>query len=459
MFFLPAFKILPTDETCANYFRDSVIMFMSGIMVALLIEFSHLHVRLAYLTVMVVGSSPRRIHIGLMVITGFLSMWVSNAAATAMMCPILKGCLEELQDQGVEIYEKDDEVEAGKTPAKKDGEKKRPSKLAMCIYVGIAYASSIGGCATLIGTPTNLALKGQYDEKFKKMHPTEKIDFMTFMGYAALPSWIVLFLTYLVMELVYMGLWNKKNRFNQQIRRMSENKLSSKGKIKDKYRELGPITIHEISAIILFIVLICLFFTKSPNFFTGWGDLFPVSVSNAVPTATIVVISFLLPATYSFFRYCCGSSSTPLPENPMSSLSSWKYLQDNMPWGLIFLVGGGFALAKGSEKSGLAKTLSEKLKGLSTLPKPVVLLLCMLVTVGATTFTSNVAMANILLPVLAEMSLAIKAHPLYLMLPVGLGCSISFFLPVSTPPNALVCTFANIKTNDMVSICFKPQYF
>lgn len=454
VFFLPAFNILSSDETCLNYFKSTVIMFMSGIMIALLIEYSRLHVRLAYLTVMAVGSSPRRIHLGLMVFTGFLSMWVSNSAATAMVCPILKGILEELQEEGIDIYENDDEVEAGKQSAKKD---KRPSKLSFCLYTSMAYASSIGGCSTIIGTPTNLALKSTYEGIFLKRKPTEHIEFVNFMGYSIIPSWIILLLTFLSMELIYMGLWNKKNKFNQQIRALNENKSTSKSKIKDKYHELGPVTVHEISVMVLFIVLILLFFLKSPAMFKGWGDLFHVDMTQAVPCAVIVAISFLLPTSYAFFRYCCGSK--PLPEKPTTSLSNWKNLQENMPWGLIFLVGGGFALAEGSEKSGLAKTLSDNLKGLRYLPKPVILFIFLIVAIIATAFTANVAMANILLPVLAEISLAIKSHPLYLMMPVGLACSMAFHLPVSTPPNAIVCSFANIKTKDFVSIFFEPKYF
>lgn len=446
LIYLPAVQILPTIEVSKNYFKDTIIMFMAGIMMALLIEQSGLHMRIALMTLRIVGSSPRRIHLGMMIVCGFLSMWVSNSAATAMMCPILKGIFEELRSQGLEIYEKSDEVEQGK---KKD-EDKRPSKLVMGIYVSIAFSSSIGGSATIIGSPTNLVLKGQYDEKFQQYNPTEKIDFMTYMFYAFIPSWLILFLTYFFMELVYMGLWNKKSEVNKQITLVNENKSISKIKIKEKYNDLGPTTVHEASVIVLFIILIILFFLKSPNGFTGWGDLFHVKVKNAVPASLIVALSFLLPTSYAFLRYCCGSK--PLPEKPASSLSSWKYLQDNMPWGLIFLVGGGFALAAGSTKSGLDKTLSDRLNGLKSLEHPLILFICLVVALVATSFTANVAVANVILPILAEISIAVKAHPLYLMFPVGIACSMAFHLPVSTPPNAIVCSFANIKTKDLVSI-------
>lgn len=450
LFFLPAFGVLSSIKTCEQYFQDTIIMFMSGIMVALLIEYSNLHKRIALLTVKIMGGSPRRIHFGLMLVTGFLSMWISNSAATAMMCPILKGVLESLEKQGVSVYEEDEPEDP------KDVNEKRPSKLSIAMYLSICYSSSIGGCGTLIGTPTNLAFYGLYEARFGKLNPTETLDFVTFMGYGIPPVILILLLTYFCIEIFYMGLLSKKNKVNQEIKEVCKDKAAAKAVVNASYKALGPMNCHETSALVLFIVLVILFLSKSPKVFPGWGDLINPNIKNSVPTAFIVALSFLLPRTCNYFRFCCGTKAVPRKE--IDSLQTWKNLQTHMPWGLIFLVGGGFALAAGSKQSELDKALSSALKGLGILPHPVILFLCIVFAMIATAFTANVAMCNVIIPVLCEMSLAIRCHPLYLVIPVGIACSMAFHLPVSTPPNAIVASFANISTKSMVS-CLYTIYF
>uniref|UniRef100_T1GPR5 Citrate transporter-like domain-containing protein n=1 Tax=Megaselia scalaris TaxID=36166 RepID=T1GPR5_MEGSC len=135
--FLPALGILSSQITCENYFKDTIIMFMCGIMIALLIEFTHLNMRIAFVAVKLVGPSPRRINFAMMVLTGFISTWISNTAATAMMCPIIKGILSSLGSHGIDIYEAKD-VEAN-VPIKK----RRPSKLAIAMYVSTCYAATM----------------------------------------------------------------------------------------------------------------------------------------------------------------------------------------------------------------------------------------------------------------------------------------------------------------------------
>lgn len=129
---------------------------------------------------------------------------------------------------------------------------------------------------------------------------------------------------------------------------------------------------------------------------------------------------------------------------------TWKYIHAKMPWGLIFLMGGGFALAKGGQTSGMSEMIGQSLTGLKTLPFPLVVILICLTAQILTEFTSNVAIANILLPVLAQLSVEMEVHPLSLMFPAALSCSMAFHLPVGTPPNAIVAGLANISTKDMV---------
>lgn len=139
-----------------------------------------------------------------------------------------------------------------------------------------------------------------------------------------------------------------------------------------------------------------------------------------------------------------------LPKKPSTGLITWKFVNANMPWSLMFLLGGGFALADGGKKSGMSAMIGNSLTGLETLPPFVILFVVLLTCQILTEFTSNVAIANILLPVLGEMARAIKIHPLYLMLPAGVTCSFSFLLPVGTPPSAIAAGLVNIPTKDFV---------
>lgn len=159
---------------------------------------------------------------------------------------------------------------------------------------------------------------------------------------------------------------------------------------------------------------------------------------------------FVIKLTFLFIYFFLSTGN--LPTQPTAGLITWKYINTKVPWSLIFLLGGGFALAEGGSRSGMSAMLGNSLAGLKNLP-PILLLLIVCITAQTLTeFTSNVAVANIMLPVLAEMSRAIEMHPLYLMFPAALSCCMAFHMPVGTPPNAIVAGVANIRIKDMVTI-------
>ncbi|XP_030373930.1 protein I'm not dead yet 2-like isoform X2 [Scaptodrosophila lebanonensis] len=440
--FLPFFGILDSDTTCGLYFSDTLVMFLGGLFLALAIEYSNLHQRIALGTILIVGCSPRRLHLGLILVSAFISMWISNSAATAMMCPIVKAVLNEMETQEIfEVYmtQEEEPVEEGENP--------HPSKMAMAFYFGIAYASTIGGCGTLVGTGTNLTFKGLYDTRFPMS--TEHVDFPIFMAYA-IPLVVVAntILLYISLQVTHMGLFRPNSKIGQEVKRGTVNKAILHAVVKERYKELGAMTCHEIQLTILFSMMIFLLFTRQPGFIKGWGDfLNATSVGSSSPLMLPLILCFALPTQYTFFRYCFGSA--PFPGRAMDALLSWVFVDKHTPFGLAFLLGGGFALAEGSTVSGMAKMLADVMGFAENMPGLVIQGVATFLSIFCTAFGSNVAVCNVLIPILSEVSLKIKMHPLKLTLPSALAMSMAYHLPVSTPPNAIISGYAGIKTKYM----------
>ncbi|XP_041633521.1 protein I'm not dead yet 2 isoform X2 [Drosophila kikkawai] len=396
--FLPLFGILPSETVCRFYFSDTVVMFLGGLLIALAIEYSRLNQRIALVAILIVGCSPRRLHFGLVMVTCFISLWISNSATTAMMCPIVKAVLLEMETQNVfAIYKTQEEepMEEGSVP--------HPSTIAMSFYLGIAYASSIGGCGTLIGTGTNLTFKGLYDSRFP--NSVETLDFPIFMAYC-MPFVVIalILLTYFSLQITHMGLFRPKSKVGAEIKKGAEGKEVVKNVIKESKAALGPMTCHEIQVAVVFILMVILLFTRKPGFVKGWADFLNAQkIMSGPPVFFAVILLFALPTQYTFFKYCCGKA--PFPGQTLDACLSWVYCLKNTPFGLCFLLGGGFALAEGSQ------------------------------------------------------ALAIKVHPLSLTFPASLACSLAFHLPVSTPPNAIIAGFSGLKTKYMAIAGILPTFW
>lgn len=222
---------------------------------------------------------------------------------------------------------------------------------------------------------------------------------------------------------------------------------------------MGPVTAHEKCVGFLFLLSVVLFFTRAPGFMTGWADFFPgVAIRDATPAIFIVISFFVFPATWGCLNYCKRNPGT-LPTTPSTGLITWKFINQKTPWSLIFLLGGGFALAEGGKVSGMSSLIGQSLSPLKELPSLILILVICITAQTLTEFTSNVAIANILLPVLAEMAIAIEVHPLYLMYPAALSCCFAFHMPVGTPPNAIVAGVVNIRTKDMAIAGIGPSIF
>jgi len=329
---------------------------------------------------------------------------------------------------------------------------KKKRKVRVMIYLSVAYAANTGGTGTLTGTGPNLVLKGMLSTLFAGQAPVHFASWMMF----AVPTMLVnIFVCWVWLQIFFIGLPGKTSM-----------KIGDKTKIKKilrkKYEELGPITFHQVAILINFILLVTLWFCRDPQFIPGWGEWFTQKkmddcghemqvqiVDDASAALFIVFLLFIIPSKLSFWPFKTLAESKNSPP-----LVDWRTVHDRFPWGVMLLFGGGFALADASKISGLSNWVGEQLTILDVLPNYAVVLIVCLMTGFITEVTSNVATANILLPVLAELAVATNTNPLYLMIPATVTCSYAFMLPVATPPNAIVYSASGMKTSEMVAAGF-----
>ncbi|XP_055935460.1 Na(+)/citrate cotransporter-like [Argiope bruennichi] len=411
---MPTLGILTGEEVCSNYMKEVLMMFLGGLAVAVAVEHCNLHERLALKVLLLLGTDTKWLMLGFMLTTMFLSMWISNTATTAMMVPIVEAVMMELKSS----------VQRTTTDS---GSLVALNALHKTLLLSIAYSANCGGTGTVTGTSPNMILKGFLEEHYPE---STELTFASWMAYNVPGMLICVCIGWLVLQVIYVPCWHKQDE---------ENKKNIRRVISVRYSELGAITFHEMAVLCCFIVLVFLWVFREPKFMSGWADLFSSDTrkGDAVPVIAILFLLFLIPAE-------------PWRIRDSPALLKWSAVQSKLPWGLVLLLGGGFALAQGTQKSGLSKWLGAQMTQLSFLSPSVMQFLLCAFTAGLTEIISNSTVATILLPVVNQMALTFHIHPLYLMLPVTVASSYAFMLPVATGPNAIVFDSGHMKTVDMV---------
>lgn len=504
----PILGIMESKDVCVQYLKDTNFLFVGGLMVAVAVEHWDLHKRIALRVLLLVGVRPALLMLGFMLVTAFLSMWISNTATTAMMVPIVQAVLDQLhsraksqnqtrtrsgseihQDQpgtrpGSEIHQDQprsrpgseihqDQMEKTKCIAQTstdqtqtvlvlvDGpcsleleeltDEEERTKMSKGLLLCVCYAASIGGIATLTGTGPNLVLVGQMSQLFPENG--EVINFASWFAFAFPTMILTLTLAWLWLQFLYVGFNVRRTWGCGSVR--SEKEQAAYGVIQNQYRSLGPVSYAQASVLLLFSLMVVLWFTREPSFMNGWASQLFNSNKEYVTDATVAlfvaVLLFVLPSeppTYLCF-WRTAHSDSQVRSGPAPPLLTWQVTQKKMPWNIVLLLGGGFALAKGSEESGLSRWLGEQMMPLQSIPPwAVAMVICLLIA----TFTecaSNVATATLFLPILASMSQSMSINPLYTMIPCTLSASFAFMLPVATPPNAIVFSYGYLKVSDM----------
>ncbi|XP_030641527.1 Na(+)/dicarboxylate cotransporter 3 isoform X4 [Chanos chanos] len=461
----PTMGILPSKKVCPQYFLETNFLFLSGLVMASAIEEWGLHRRIALKVLKIVGVKPAWLILGMMITTSFLSMWLSNTATTAMMLPIANAILESLfgdlqtlkenckvkEDPEVLTVE-DSRLDGVERPDQRSPEEiRKEAEYQMKVWKGflicIPYAASIGGTATLTGTAPNLILVGQLKSYFPEC---DLINFGSWFIFAFPLMVIFLFVGWIWIALLYGGL-NTRLCINKHDEREAA-EAKAKAVIDENYKKLGPINFAEGSISFLFILFAVLLFTRDPKFVTGWAILFNKGyVSDAVTGVIIISILFFFPSECPSLRWWTNRQASNTPYVP---LLSWKKAQQCVPWNIILLLGGGFAMAKGCEESGLASWIGGHLQPLAQVPPAVAVILIVAFLACFTEFASNTATIIIFLPVIAELAIRVKVNPLYFMIPATTGCSFAFMLPVSTPPNSIAFASGHLMVKDMVKTGF-----
>jgi sodium-dependent dicarboxylate transporter 2/3/5 len=408
----PLLGVLPARAAAVTYMNDLIFLFLGAFLLALGLERWGVHRRLALRILSVVGTEPRRIVFGFMLAATVLSMWLNNTATTLMMLPI-----------GLAVVE----TVAGPRQAG------REDAFAVALLLGLAYAASVGGMLTPVGTAPNQIYLARMASDFPELPP---IGFATWIV-----GWAPLGLVFLT-----LGWW----LLTRGVRRSGES--SEAGRVvAEQRRALGPLRPAELRMALVFGLTALLWVTREDLVFEGFtvpgwepwvlwlwpaGATFvPDSVSNSTVALFMAVLCFLLPA---------GA-----PEPRGTRLLDWPTVA-RLPWEVLLLLGGGFCLAEGFRASGLDRAIGELLGPAFQSTHP---LLLVLLVAGATTalseVASNTATAQVLLPVLGSAALAAGLDPRDALLPATLAASCGFMLPVATPPNAVVFASGHISVGRM----------
>ena len=381
---------LALKATTASYGHKYIFLFFGGFVLALAIEKWNLHNRIALTIIRIVGTNVVHIILGFMVATAFLSMWISNTATAVMILPIGIAIVLQLKDSP-ETNEDENQI------------------FGKALMLAIAYSASIGGMATLIGTPPNLVLAGIVQESYGV-----EITFSKWLIFGFPISLLFLFLSWIYLTKVAFKF--KQKEFP-----------GGKEEINNQLKKLGKVSFEEKMIFMVFILTAFSWISRSfllEKFIPGIDDTV-IAMSSAF-------LLFLLPS-----------------KEKGNNLMNWKDVV-KLPWDILILFGGGMALALGFESSGLALWIGNQLIELETFPL-ILLLLILIASVNfLTEITSNLATTAMLLPVLVSLANAIGVNPYVLLVGATVAASCAFMLPVATPPNAVVFGSGYLKIEDMI---------
>jgi sodium-dependent dicarboxylate transporter 2/3/5 len=392
----PALGVMSMRDAAAPYANPIIFLFLGGFIIALALEKHRLHERIALNLIRVTGTSGNGIILGFMISTGFISMWISNTATAMMMLPIALSVINLLKSN--------EDIKPHELP-------QRERNFAIGLLLMVGYSATLGGLATIIGTPPNVVFAGLLDEFYH-----QKLDFGKWMIIGVPVAVLLLLSTYLIITRILFPNNLKNVKGTDEL-------------IESKLLELGPISKEEKRVLIIFALT---------SFFWIFQQLFNTYIfkrellndTNIAMTGGLLM--FVVPSNFKKHVF----------------LLDWKDTW-NLQWGILFLFGGGLCLADGLENTGIIQLVGKWLAGQSTYNAWLILGL-IVASVVLSEFMSNVALVQIFVPVIFGIADGMNVNPILLAMPVTLSASIGFMFPIATPPNAIVFSSGYIRMKDMV---------
>ena len=406
---LPILGVAPIGQVTAPYAHKFIFLFMGGFMLALAMERWSLHQRIALLTLLLFGTSRRRIVAGFMAVTAALSMWVSNTATTVMMLPIALSVL---------ALTASDDDDNSNTNAETKTDEAPKSRLDLCLLLGVAYAASIGGIATIIGTPPNVFLAGYLRE-------TQGIDisFLQWMSIGLPLSIVFVIIAWAMLTFILHPVGPEQIKGGREL-------------IRSELGALGRPSRGEWVVFVVFISTALAWMLRQPLADWAWFAQH-VPAINRLDDAGIAIIAALV-----LFI---------IPIHPSRSVFAldWRTAR-RLPWGILLLFGGGLSLASAVQSSGLDAWIGGHTTALAGAPHWLVILTITALVIFLTELTSNTATAATFLPILGGAAIGMGIEPLQLVIPAALAASCALMMPVATPPNAIIFGSERIRIQDMM---------
>lgn len=393
----PLLQLSTIEETSKAYSNPVIFLFMGGFMLGLAIQKWNLHKRIAMHIVKRTGTSGDRIILGFIIATGFLSMWLSNTATTMMMFPIAMSVILVMKER----------EESGPGFA----------NFSLVLMLVIAYASNIGGMATIIGTPPNVAFIGFIEKKY---HYT--VQFLDWMIICTPVALVLLAALYFILT---------KVMFPNRIKNSTE----ANDFINKEVKSLGKLSVTEKRVLIIFSVTALLWITKD--------------IINSLKLFRLDDNMIAIICALALFSTPSGNKK----EDKLEMILKWKDTS-KMAWGILLLFGGGIAMANSLEKTGVMEQVGNWLAGYGQVGSFTLVALIVVISIFMSELMSNVAQVIVLAPVLAALADALHMNPLLLGLPMTLAASAASMMPMGTPPNAIVFSSGYIKLKDMIKAGF-----
>ncbi|CAF4098180.1 unnamed protein product, partial [Adineta steineri] len=485
--FFPLAGILTGDVVGLNYFKDITTMFVGIMILAYAMEHVGLHRRLALLVLRYVGSSVIWSMAGLMVVTAFLSMWINNSASANIMIPTAVAIVDELQNYekstkktnsttGNDNYQSvTDDIVDSKSDLNEQStgnsfvldkivvvsnsissgttshsnqtknivqtsstDQVNYEQVKIGFLIAVAFSAAIGGMMTLVGTGPNIFVKGFADQYYSSGSIILQISFANFLLWGLPIGTIMLVLCWLWLQIVY----NRKGLF--RCKRSNANETESRRDLqtllKQQYKDLGPVSWQEGTVSVLFVIVVLLWITRDFSSVRGWDALFrPNYVTDGTTAILIGCIPLIFPNKNPFHN-----------DWEYHPILTWDLLSKSFPWGVFMLQGAGLAIAQAFQVSDLSSTIAAFLHFIVGAPQTAIIFFVILISAIFTEFTSNLAVATILFPILDSIARTANMHPAYLILPCCMSVSLAFMLPIATPPNAMIFVSGNMKTKDLI---------